>query len=634
MTVPAYDADGIRLYCGDAREVMAAMEPESVSCCVTSPPYWGLRKYDGPSTIWGGDPACIHSWQEEPSAEGFTGRSRWQHKDKEGRADEGITRQSRPEAWAQIKQGATCSLCGAWRGQLGLEPTVEMFVAHTLEWMREVKRVLRKDGVFWLDIDDSRGGSGKGQMGDGSQGRAGPKQATNEGSVTGGLPVGRDIKPKSLALIPQRIALAAANDKEYIRFIKDERWAAWVAGIIDGEGYIGIQKMASGSTVYRPFISVKMTDSGPIEKLRALTGVGTVYTEKPTTENRRLVHAWRAQGEVAIQVLRDVYPWLVLKTRQAKIANALWDEKARKLEEEGRRASLSQAALAFRENLYQMIKGCNQREFAGDVDLPDLPQNFIDHSWIVRSQIILPTWMPESARDRPTDAYRTVLMLVRSPRYWYDGQAVRQPCANSTLADPRLATGRHTQSPYDPGYPGGDGEPSWYRSSKMFPQDGMRSLGNVWGDLPPSSSALPGEHFASFCIEQPERCIRASCPEAICVKCGKARARVVKTSGRPEHRAGVAYINPSRRDNDRPNGPELAAYKSEHPDETLGWTDCGCNVGWEPGVTLDPFVGTGTTAVAARKLGRRCIGIDVSEHYIAQAIKRLQVGDAGMRRMA
>lgn len=50
-------------------------------------------------------------------------------------------------------------------------------------------------------------------------------------------------------------------------------------------------------------------------------------------------------------------------------------------------------------------------------------------------------------------------------------------------------------------------------------------------------------------------------------------------------------------------------------------------------IICDPFLGSGTTAVAARMLGRRCIGIDVSERYIAQAIKRLELGDKAMRRL-
>ena len=42
---PHYCDDWLTVYHGDARVVMAEMEPESVHCVVTSPPYWGLRDY-------------------------------------------------------------------------------------------------------------------------------------------------------------------------------------------------------------------------------------------------------------------------------------------------------------------------------------------------------------------------------------------------------------------------------------------------------------------------------------------------------------------------------------------------------------------------------------------------------------
>ncbi len=41
----------IRILAGDSREVLPLLEPESIRCCVTSPPYWGLRDYDHPSQV-------------------------------------------------------------------------------------------------------------------------------------------------------------------------------------------------------------------------------------------------------------------------------------------------------------------------------------------------------------------------------------------------------------------------------------------------------------------------------------------------------------------------------------------------------------------------------------------------------
>lgn len=54
-----------------------------------------------------------------------------------------------------------------------------------------------------------------------------------------------------------------------------------------------------------------------------------------------------------------------------------------------------------------------------------------------------------------------------------------------------------------------------------------------------------------------------------------------------------------------------------------GYSDCGCNAGFKSGIVLDPFMGAGTTALTALKLGRKFIGIELSPEYIKIAEKRI-----------
>jgi hypothetical protein len=48
------------LYVGDVRDVLATLEHGSVDCCITSPPYWGLRDYGADGQLGlGGDPGGV-----------------------------------------------------------------------------------------------------------------------------------------------------------------------------------------------------------------------------------------------------------------------------------------------------------------------------------------------------------------------------------------------------------------------------------------------------------------------------------------------------------------------------------------------------------------------------------------------
>lgn len=206
----------------DARKIPLA--DESVQCVVTSPPYWGLRKYAGEQElVWSGRQDCGHEWASERyyteqtaaigSAEAFS------------KAGENNKARLKAGRW---RETSTCRECGAWRGAYGLEPTVEMYVQHTVEILREIRRVLRDDGVVFWNIGDSYCG----YWGDKkalAEGR--PSQADTQ--WTHGFSMNsrpkfdsfrhEGIKPKDLCLIPFRVALAAQADGWWVR--SDIIWA-------------------------------------------------------------------------------------------------------------------------------------------------------------------------------------------------------------------------------------------------------------------------------------------------------------------------------------------------------------------------------------------------------------------------
>jgi DNA modification methylase len=201
---------------GNCRDKLRELPAESVQCVITSPPYWGLRRYEGEqSAVWGGDPDCEHEWESRRYyvEQSVSANSR------EAFSEAGEENIERLKA-ARWREDSTCTKCGAWYGAFGLEPTPELYVANTVEILREIRRVLRPDGVIWWNLGDSYAGSGQGwQHKDGgsiqrkwleSYGTGRPPGYISSATASG-------LKPKDLTLIPARVALAAQADGFWVR---------------------------------------------------------------------------------------------------------------------------------------------------------------------------------------------------------------------------------------------------------------------------------------------------------------------------------------------------------------------------------------------------------------------------------
>lgn len=143
-----------KIYIEDCREGLAKLPDECIQCCVTSPPYWGLRDY-------------------------------------------GVN------------------------GQIGLEKTPEQYTDSLVQIFAEVKRVLKSDGVLWLNLGDAYWGSGKAGSSSGYKARHKEfgKKSVRDTSCFG-MPTNykhESLKPKDLIGLPWMVAFAMRKAGWYLR---------------------------------------------------------------------------------------------------------------------------------------------------------------------------------------------------------------------------------------------------------------------------------------------------------------------------------------------------------------------------------------------------------------------------------
>jgi len=131
------DGNTVRLYLGDVLGVLQWLPSGSVHCVITSPPYWGLRDYNTGTWEGGNDADCDH---KHPGRD--RGATNW------GEGDKWVTRGNRhvcPKGCGAIRSGDR---------QLGSEDTPAEYIAAMVGICREIRRVLRDDGTFWLNMGD------------------------------------------------------------------------------------------------------------------------------------------------------------------------------------------------------------------------------------------------------------------------------------------------------------------------------------------------------------------------------------------------------------------------------------------------------------------------------------------------
>jgi DNA modification methylase len=212
-----------------------------------------------------------------------------------------------------------------------------------------------------------------------------------------------------------------------------------------------------------------------------------------------------------------------------------------------------------------------------------------ERGWIVRNKVVWakPNPMPASVADRLTCSWEPIYFLVRSRHYYFDLDAVREPHQSRRPRTTSTAVGKYE-----------DPRPTW-AGPLAGKNDGLLKArmegraGHPLGRAPrdvwlQATATFRGAHFAVYPERLIERPIRLSCPERVCSTCGKPWER-------QRRRDRLGDLQPT----------------------------CLCAGHWQPGLVLDPFLGSGTTAVVAKRLGRRWLGIELNPTYADLARQRL-----------
>lgn len=237
--------------------------------------------------------------------------------------------------------------------------------------------------------------------------------------------------------------------------------------------------------------------------------------------------------------------------------------------------------------------------------------------WYLRSDIIWakPNPMPESVTDRPTKAHEYIFLLSKSPRYYYDAEAIKEPLARPEellRKTPAVFGGRNKHKGYGTRKHSGNEYVGTYTG---------RNRRSVWTI---ATQPFPEAHFATFPEKLVEPCILAGTSPKACPTCGAPWERVVERDVLPP--PDRVNNNPFKHAANTHHGEQGSTLRNIVRRQTVGWRPtCSCsdNDGSGKCIVLDPFAGSGTTLLVAERLGRQAVGIEINPEYVEMAKRRL-----------
>ena len=214
----------------------------------------------------------------------------------------------------------------------------------------------------------------------------------------------------------------------------------------------------------------------------------------------------------------------------------------------------------------------------------------VSEGWILRNKIVWakPNTVPTSVRDRFATKHEVIYLLTKSSSYYFDLDSLREPHTSRPPRPRRAPKPARRPSWLGPSSDGDSGLARLHAAGLRGHPLG-KNPGDVWSI---AVSRFRGAHFATYPEALARRMILAGSPRMRCSVCRKPWTRRLVRNG-PR-----TYRQPPR-------------------------PTCSCDATAEPGLVLDPFIGSGTTAIAAAKLGRDWLGVDINPDFVALASQRI-----------
>jgi len=486
-----------RIYNVDVLEGLKQLADESVDCVITSPPYWALRDYgDSVSTVWDGRENCEHDWKTKSIDLGRGSRNK---SEKQTSNSGSMVFESKSDL---------CVLCGAWRGQLGLEPTFDLYLKHLLAIFVEVKRVLKKSGSVWVNIGDTFSGA----PASGQQDNVG-----QEGSIVRQDKVTK-LPDKCLVGVPERFML----------------------GMIDN-GWILRNKIVWHKPNCMPS-SARDRFTVDFEPIYFFVKSKRYYFDMPREPAQEWGTRDRTDG----------------KYKTVGLANGLV----------GRPAELGRSARTVWKITTQPFSEAHFATFPEELVKKPLLAGCPE--FVCKS-----CGKPREKIMKPTEEYDKYLKPHRV------NDVDKQKIGNY-LKEWRDRKGLSSND-----------------VAKHFPSETGGITGCVWNwengkNIPTIEEWGRLKEVLGF-DAQYDKVISEFSTQEIEYNWEKSVS---------SHHSVDITLN--------------------RKESFVGWSDCGCNAGWNGGVVLDPFMGSGTVALVARKNSRQFIGFELNKEYVEIANKRLK----------